>query len=59
MTKNPFGVLSPENLDASYIAENFVELSTDLHVYVIRVTHSFLELAALAKACSCVALNPR
>jgi hypothetical protein len=28
--KNPFVVLSPEQLDASYIAENFVDVFTDL-----------------------------
>jgi Cdc6-like AAA superfamily ATPase len=30
MTANPFGVLSPEQLDANYIAENFVDVFTDL-----------------------------
>lgn len=30
MIKNPFGVLSPEQLDADYIAENFVDIFTDL-----------------------------
>lgn len=30
MTKNPFGVLSPEQLDANYIAANFVDVFTDL-----------------------------
>jgi hypothetical protein len=30
MTKNPFGVLSPEQLDADYIAKNFVNVFTDL-----------------------------
>jgi Cdc6-like AAA superfamily ATPase len=30
MSRNPFGVLSPEQLDASYIAENFVDVFTDL-----------------------------
>ncbi len=30
MTQNPFGVLSPEQLDSSYIAENFVDVFTDL-----------------------------
>src|ERR1700684_4036795 len=30
MTRNPFGVLSPEQLDSSYIAANFVDVFTDL-----------------------------
>jgi hypothetical protein len=30
MNRNPFGVLSPEQLDSSYIAENFVDVFTDL-----------------------------
>jgi hypothetical protein len=30
MHRNPFGVLSPEQLDAKYIAENFVNVFTDL-----------------------------
>jgi hypothetical protein len=30
MSANPFGVLSPEQLDAKYIAENFVDVFTDL-----------------------------
>lgn len=30
MIKNPFGVLSPEQLDADYIAENFVDIFTDV-----------------------------
>lgn len=30
MSRNPFGVLSPEQLDASYIADYFVDVFTDL-----------------------------
>jgi hypothetical protein len=30
MSKNPFGVLNPEQLDAEYIARNFVNVFTDL-----------------------------
>jgi hypothetical protein len=30
MNKNPFGVLNPEQLDAEYIAKNFVNVFTDL-----------------------------
>jgi hypothetical protein len=30
MAKNPFDVLSPEQLDTSYIADNFIDVFTDL-----------------------------